>query len=149
MVGGGVTRRGSVVVTSVVIRGREVSGGGRAQAAGPGGAIAGLADSGRVGDMWAGHSGGLRQLPTASPRSAGPRGGGDRAAAHRTTALQQNVNKENQNNNNNSSSRAQVNHTRAEESVPNRMRQKINTEKQHVTFKKNGQREKTARKKKA
>ena len=89
--------RGPVVVTPVVVWWGEVSGGGRAQSAWTRGPVARLSDSGGVGDMWTGHSRGLGQLATASPRSAGPRGGGDRAAAHRTTALQQNVNKENQN----------------------------------------------------
>lgn len=46
MVGGGVARRGPVVVASVVIWRGEVSGGGRAQAARPRGAVAGLADGG-------------------------------------------------------------------------------------------------------
>lgn len=88
MVGRAVARRGSVVVASVVVWRGEVPGGGRTQAARPRGAIAGLADGGGVGDnMWTRDGRGLRQLTTASPWSAGPRGGGDRAAAHRTTAL--------------------------------------------------------------
>lgn len=152
--------RRSMVVASIMVWWGEVSRGGRAQTAWPWGAIAWLADSRGVGDMWTRNSRGLGQLAATSTWSAGPRGGGDWASADRTTALKQNVNKENQNAPQQQQTsieqrdgkqtdiereRRYKHHRKSFKSMV--MVQNIDIKKPHVTLKVNGQRETVIKKK--